>query len=75
MKIKSIVLITLTAAALASCSMNLSETPLTVMPASVDRELDAAMKFIEKAPESAVGYDNLAAALYQAGPRNGRFQP
>ena len=73
MKTKTIILITLMAVALASCSANLSETPFAVMPASVDRELDAAMKFIEKAPESAVGYNQLAGVYIKRARETGNF--
>jgi hypothetical protein len=52
---------------------DLSETPLVVMPASIDRELDAAMKFIEKAPESAAGYNQLATVYIKRARETGDF--
>jgi tetratricopeptide (TPR) repeat protein len=73
MKIRSTILLTLAALALTSCSTGLSEAPLSVIPNPADREIDAAMKFIEKTPDSAAGYNQLAVLYIKRARETGDF--
>jgi tetratricopeptide (TPR) repeat protein len=73
MKIRSIILVTAALIFIASCSTNLSETPLSVVPVTVDSELDAAMRFIEKTPDSAAGYNQLAVLYIKRARETGDF--
>lgn len=73
MKIKPIILAFAAAAAFASCAVDIPETPLAVMPVPVDLEMDAAMKFVEKAPDSAVAYEQLAIIYIKRARETGDF--
>jgi tetratricopeptide (TPR) repeat protein len=73
MKIRSILLVTLAVGALTSCSADLYEAPVAAIPASADRELEAAMSLIEKAPDMAAGYSQLAVLYIKRARQTGDF--
>jgi tetratricopeptide (TPR) repeat protein len=73
MKIKWKIVLTLVTAALTACSANLSEMPLSTVSVPVDKEIDAAMSFIEKVPDSAAGYNQLAALYIKRARETGDF--
>lgn len=73
MHLRSTFLLTLAAAVLTSCSAVRSELPLTAIAPNPDRELEAALKFIEKAPDSAAGYRQLAVLYIKRARETGDF--
>ncbi len=73
MKIRSLLLSIAAVLSAASCSTSLPEMPLTVIPSPSDRELESAMRFIEKAPGSAAGYNQLAVLYIKRARETGDF--
>jgi tetratricopeptide (TPR) repeat protein len=70
MRTRSLILIALAAAALTSCSTGLPRASTLAMPGA-DREIDAAIQLIDKAPESAAGYNQLAVLYMKRGRETG----
>jgi tetratricopeptide (TPR) repeat protein len=71
-------LLVIFAAASGACSTQLAESPRadTVensSPPAADKEVDAALKFIEKAPESPTGYNQLAVLYLRRSRQTGDF--
>lgn len=73
MRTRSLILMIIAAACLTACSVSVSETPFDLDPATADREIDAALKFIDKAPESAAGYNQLAVIYIKRARETGDF--
>jgi tetratricopeptide (TPR) repeat protein len=70
MRTRSLILVALAAAALTSCSTGLPRASTLAMPGA-DREIDAAIQLIDKAPESAAGYNQLAVLYMKRGRETG----
>lgn len=64
------------AAALSSCSAHMAEAPLAMEGLSpvADKEIDAAMRLIEKTPDSALGYNQLAVLYIKRARETGDFK-
>jgi tetratricopeptide (TPR) repeat protein len=74
-KLSASALLFLIAVGLGACSTQLAESPRseTAMPAAADQEAAAALKFIEKAPESPIGYNQLAVLYMRRSRQTGDF--
>lgn len=68
-------LLVLIAVASGACSTQLAESPRAEIapPASADQEVDAALRYIEKVPESPTGYNQLAVLYIRRARQTGDF--
>ncbi len=76
MKILITALLLFSAAVFSGCTTQLAEgpNPEASIPVSADKDLDAALQFIEKAPDSAIGYNQLAVLYIKKARQTGDFQ-
>lgn len=76
MKPAAIILFILMVAVLSSCSTHFAEAPMGAETLSVpaDKELETAMQMIEKAPDSPLGYNQLAVLYIKRARETGDFK-